>query len=82
MQGYLSSYITHHNITDPTSWVKAGAVSEIERALANDHSGKLKPVFEALDGRFTYNEIRIVTQCRRNRGTTKDTKSTKEEGER
>lgn len=67
VHGYLDQYIHKQNITDPDRWVDAATTHAVEAAAASDDSGRLRPIFEALEGAVPYETIRIVLACQRNR---------------
>lgn len=64
---YLSEYLQSERITDATPWVDAQKIAAVEAAAATQGDQRLKPIFEALEGKVAYEEIRIVLTCRRNR---------------
>lgn len=68
VEGYLVEYIAAHGIADPSPWVPRELQTAIEAALDLASDEKLRPIFDALDGRATYAQIRIVKACRGNRG--------------
>jgi len=61
--GYLESYIRHRHVTDPSRWLPHGEFAEIQSAVEQAGSGRLKPIFEALGGRVAYERIRIAIAC-------------------
>jgi ATP-dependent DNA helicase RecQ len=65
--GYLLDYIRSEDVRDASPWVDAETARRIEAAAAQDDSGRLKPVFEALGGSVSYEDMRIVLACQRNR---------------
>jgi len=67
VNGYLNRYIMHRGITDPTAWVPAEVAARVEQKLDELDTGRLTPLFEALNGEVSYDELRIVTTCLRNR---------------
>lgn len=72
VHGYLSEFIRHERITDPSPWVAADVVQQVESAIAHCGQEKLKPIFEHLNGAVGYEEIRIVADCLRNRLAVRD----------
>lgn len=60
---YLTDYIRHHGISDPTPWVDPHNTARIldNRHLADD--GMIKPLFEHLGGEVSYNDIKITLAC-------------------
>ncbi len=68
VSGYLAEYLRHDKVTDPSPWVSAENVALIEAQLLQSEDGRLKPIFEALEGKISYEEIRVVATCRAQRG--------------
>lgn len=66
-EGYLIEYLANEGIADPSPWVPEDLRRDIETALDETPDTRLRPVFEALEGRATYGQIRIVLACRGNR---------------
>jgi len=64
--GYLVDYLRHERITDPSVWVDAETVRQIEAAAEEVGMERLKPIFEQLGGEIGYDRIRIVMVCLRN----------------
>ena len=67
---YMMTYIRHHNICDPAPWIEAAVIQEINEIVSKletdpEWGGRLKPIFVKLEGRITYEDIRIVLACRR-----------------
>jgi len=67
VHGYLSRYIQFREITDATRWVDAATIQRVEEALDGRDDFRLKPLFEDLGGEVSYEDLRIVASCRRNR---------------
>jgi ATP-dependent DNA helicase RecQ len=66
--GYLQNYIQERSITDPRPWIETNDITAVEQALQQDPTSKaLRPVYEALQEKVTYNDIRIIAACLRNR---------------
>ena len=66
--GYLQNYITTNGLTDPSPWVQTDEIGRVEEVLRLDPENMtLKPVFESLDETVSYNDIRIIAACVRNR---------------
>jgi ATP-dependent DNA helicase RecQ len=61
--GYLESYIRHRQVKDVSAWLKTGEFEQVESAVQNVGLERLRPVFEALDGRVSFEHIRIVVAC-------------------
>lgn len=67
VSGYLSEYIHHEKVSDPSPWVAAETVQQIEEATRHVDIERLKPIYEHLDGAVSYEDIRIVVACLKNR---------------
>jgi ATP-dependent DNA helicase RecQ len=65
--GYLESYIRHRRATDITPWISSTEFQQIEEAAEAAGHGRLKPIYEALEGRINYERIRITLACLANR---------------
>lgn len=61
--GYLVEYILHERITDPTPWVAAPTAQQIIAAAQQCGQDRLRPIFDALGGNTSYDDIRIVVAC-------------------
>src|SRR5262249_19830671 len=61
--GYLESYIHQRRVTDPSRWISGREFAEIQSAVEQTGSEKLKPIHEALGGRIAYERIRIAIAC-------------------
>ncbi len=64
---YLNTYIRHHKISDPSPWVTAENVQKVEAAMVELGSAPFKPIFMKLEEKISYEEIRVVFECQRNR---------------
>ena len=62
--GYLAEFIRVEKVSDPSPWVSADKIASIESVLHLSEDGRLKPIFEALEGKIPYDEIRIVVTCK------------------
>lgn len=67
-QGYLEEYIQNEGIADPSPWVSAELQAAIEAELDKATDKRLRPILDALEGRATFGQIRVVQACRANRG--------------
>ncbi len=65
---YLVEYIDHENISNPSPWVDEQTFGSITNAAKQVGTGKIKPVFDFLNGEIDYNQIRISLACLRNGG--------------
>jgi ATP-dependent DNA helicase RecQ len=65
--GYLESYIRHRHATDATPWISTAEFHQIESAAEVAGITRLKPIYEALEGRIGYEQIRITLACLANR---------------
>ncbi|WP_197440415.1 DNA helicase RecQ [Polystyrenella longa] len=64
VNGYLSRYIQHHQLTDATPWVDEEVTRRIETVVDEVGAERLKPIFEELKQEVSYDQIRIVVECR------------------
>jgi len=63
---YLYEFIASQGISDPTAWLDEPLFNRI-RAVAKQHGvERLKPLFEALGGEVSYDDLRIAVACLRN----------------
>lgn len=62
-RGYLSQYIVHNKVTDPTPWVDATTAKSITTAIDKVGVETLKPIFVELNEQVPYDQIRIVLSC-------------------
>ena len=65
--GYLSDYLKHEAVTDPSPWVDRPVVLMIETAIEEVGLGGLRPIHERLGGEVDYDAIKIVATCIANR---------------
>jgi ATP-dependent DNA helicase RecQ len=64
--GYLAEFIENEQISDATHWVEAELLRQIESVARTEGMERLKPIFDALNGAATYDQIRIAIGCLRN----------------
>ena len=69
---YLEAYIEHAKIIDATRWCDAYEILRIETVADYVDDNRLKPIYTALHGAASYESIRIVLACKRNRLTFRD----------
>jgi ATP-dependent DNA helicase RecQ len=63
---YLAELIATEGISDPTFWIEEETFAKV-RALAGQHGlDRLKPLYEALEGTVSYDDLRIASACLRN----------------
>jgi ATP-dependent DNA helicase RecQ len=67
VNAYLREYLVHATVEDPSPWVDAETTARVEQALEHVDGDRLKPVFDILEGAVSYDQLRIVATCRRNR---------------
>ena len=62
--GYLSSYISQHNVTDPSPWVDKALIPKI-RAAAEEVGSleRLAPIKEIVGDEVSYEQLRAVIEC-------------------
>ncbi len=63
--GYLSEFILHDAVTDPTPWVAPQLVRQIEEVAREIGLDRLKPIYDRFGGTVTYEQIRPVVECLR-----------------
>lgn len=64
---YLEAYIEHAKISDATRWCNAYDILRIETVADYVDDIRLKPIHTALHGAASYENIRVVLACKRNR---------------
>lgn len=57
---HLEKYIEARNVIDCSTWVPHEAIHAIEAAIAIVGNEKLKPIFDQLQGKYSYEHIRAV----------------------
>jgi ATP-dependent DNA helicase RecQ len=67
VHGYFIEYLQDRQITDASRWVSAEEIEWIESEVRKSEDGRLKPIYEALEGKIGYDVLRIVVTCMRNR---------------
>ena len=65
-RGYLTDYIRHNKITEPSRWVDAVTIEKITKVIEQIGAGPLKPYYLALDEKISYDDIRVVVECQKN----------------
>ena len=68
VEGYLAVYVDSANISDPEPWANVDTLERVRAAAAHSEDGRLKPIFDALNGEVDYMQIRICLSCIRNGG--------------
>ncbi|MBS0208226.1 MAG: DNA helicase RecQ [Planctomycetes bacterium] len=66
VQSYLLEFMTEREIDDPTPWLDAGLFEQIRQAACQVETGQLTPLFEALRGAATYDQIRVALAALKN----------------
>jgi ATP-dependent DNA helicase RecQ len=69
VQGYLSEYLRHERVMDPSPWLDQDTASRIESAIEEVGSYRIKQIFDHLGGKISHDEIRIMASCIANRET-------------
>ena len=64
---YLADYLTSKRVTDCSTWVGERDRQDVEAAIEVLGPRPLKPLFDHLQGRVSYDALRIVTTCWENR---------------
>ncbi len=63
--GYLSEFIRHDGVTDPSPWVPADLIPRIEAAVRKHGFERMRPIFDELNGEVSYELIRPALDCLR-----------------
>ncbi|MGH8583601.1 MAG: RecQ family ATP-dependent DNA helicase, partial [Gammaproteobacteria bacterium] len=62
---YLAEFLSENDITDPTPWLDPALFARIRTVSGATGLERLKPIFEALEGTVSYEQIRIAVACLR-----------------
>lgn len=62
---YLAEFIDESGLSDPEPWVDAATFERIQNVRHLADEGKLKPVYDALNGEVSYDVLRIAFACLR-----------------
>ena len=65
---YLVEYINRQRINNPYPWVDEQAFGRVIDAVKQVGGGRMKAIFDSLNGQIDYNQIRIGLACLRNHG--------------
>jgi ATP-dependent DNA helicase RecQ len=65
---YLVEYIKREKINNPYPWADEQTFGRIIDAMKQVGSGRMKPIFDLLNGEIDYNQIRISVACLCNNG--------------
>lgn len=63
---YLAEFLAQEGQLSPEPWVDGDSFATIAAAAKIVGSARLKPIFDHLNGRFSYDDIRISLACVRN----------------
>ncbi len=72
--GYLEEYILHHRITSPEPWLDMETFQKITSAAFSIDSDRLKPLYEALEEKIPYEQLRVAVACLKNLDSHQDAK--------
>lgn len=61
--GYLESYVRHRRVRDVSPWLDRTELDLVETAVQDAGADRLRPIFDALGGRVSYEHIRIAVAC-------------------
>ncbi|HEX4415310.1 MAG TPA: DNA helicase RecQ [Lacipirellulaceae bacterium] len=61
--GYLESYVRHRRVRDVSPWLDRAELDLVEAAVQDAGAERLRPIFDALGGRVSYEHIRIAVAC-------------------
>jgi ATP-dependent DNA helicase RecQ len=64
--GYLESYIRHRRVRDISRWLNRAEFELVESVFQDVGTERLRPIFDALEGRVSYEHIRLVVASLRN----------------
>jgi ATP-dependent DNA helicase RecQ len=62
---YLADYIHAERLSSPLPWVDHQTFESVRQAAEQAHDGQLKTIYEILEGRIDYAQIRICVACLR-----------------
>ncbi|MBM4004940.1 MAG: DNA helicase RecQ [Planctomycetes bacterium] len=65
---YLQEFLQHDVVVDWTPWVSDAVARQVLAVARRQPGERVKQIFEQLEGAATYEQIRIVLSCHRNRG--------------
>lgn len=63
---YLLEFIQQENVADCSAWVDPQTTEKIKRAIRKIGSKQIKLIFDHLNGKIDYSQIRICLTCLRN----------------
>ncbi len=63
---YLEQYILHHSISDVSPWIDVDDLASIRAVAQYAGVQRLKPLYDALHGRISYDQLRIAVAALRN----------------
>ncbi|HWA97938.1 MAG TPA: DNA helicase RecQ [Pirellulales bacterium] len=63
--GYLVDFIEHEQLDDPSAWLDRELFARIRSAAMSLETDRLKPLYEALHGSATYEQIRLAVAALR-----------------
>ena len=64
--GYLCDYIREQRLTDGAPWVETPIFERVAAAVREVGQDGLRPIFDHLEGKVSYEEIRVVLACLQN----------------
>jgi ATP-dependent DNA helicase RecQ len=68
VEAYLAVYVDSAGISDPEPWASVETLERVRQAANHSEDGRLKPIFDKLNGEVSYLEIRVCLSCIRNGG--------------
>lgn len=66
VESYLVHYLETAQITNPEPWANSEELERVRDAAKVSDDGRLKPIFDALNGEVSYAKIRVCLACIRN----------------
>ena len=64
---YLAQFLADDGRSTPVPWVDAKTFAHVEAASEEMSDGRLKPLFDHLEGEISYDTLRLCAACFRNR---------------
>jgi ATP-dependent DNA helicase RecQ len=63
---YLADFIATHGISEASAWIDDDLFTRIRAAAKQHGADRLKPLYEAFEGKVSYDQLRIALACLRN----------------
>ena len=69
---YLAAYILRNGIRDASPWVNPEIFDAVRDAYLRHGGDRLRPIFEHLNGKVPYDQIRVCIACIMNQDQVQD----------